>query len=168
MTPQVSSSAFDPFALLKVLQAHQVQLLLIGGIAGVLHGSPSMTNDLDICHSRDMDNLRKLAAALVELNARLRGAPEDAPFILDARTLAAGGNFTFSTTAGALDCLAFPSGSKGYDELIANAVSMDLDGLNVKVVALNDLIRIKRAAGRPKDLIEVEILGALRDEIEKA
>ena len=168
MNPQGSLSAFDPFALLKVLQAHQVQFLLIGGIAGVLHGSPSMTNDLDICHSPDKGNLQRLAAALVELNARSRGAPDDVPFLLDAQTLAAGGNFAFSTSAGALDCLAFPSGSNGYDELVANAVSMDLDGLDVKVVALNDLIRMKRAAGRPKDLIEVEILGALRDEIEEA
>ncbi|MEX0791063.1 MAG: hypothetical protein WD178_09845, partial [Actinomycetota bacterium] len=109
----------------------------------------------------------KLAAALVELGAMLRGAPEEVPFLLDARTLKAGENFTFSTVAGPLDCLAIPSGSVGYAELEANALEMDLDDLKVKVVGLNDLIRMKRAAGRPKDLIEVEVLGALRDEIEE-
>lgn len=132
----------------------------------MLHGSPSMTNDLDICHSRKPDNLKRLAGALIELGAKLRGAPDDVPFLLDELTLAAGQNFTFSTTAGALDCLAIPSGSLGYEELVANAVDLDLDGIVVQVVGLNDLIRMKRAAGRPKDLIEVEILGALRDEIE--
>lgn len=132
----------------------------------MLHGSPSMTNDLDICHSRHPENLKRLAAALIELGAKLRGAPDDVPFLLDEFTLAAGQNFTFSTTAGALDCLAVPSGSRGYEELAANAVEVDLDGLIVEVVGLNDLIRMKRAAGRPKDLIELEILGALRDEIE--
>jgi hypothetical protein len=125
-----------------------------------------MTDDLDICHSRDPENLKRLAEALVELGAKLRGAPDDVPFLPDELTLAAGQNFTFSTTAGALDCLACPSGSQGYEELAANAVELDLDGLVVEVVGLNDLIRMKRAAGRPKDLIEVEILGALRDEIE--
>lgn len=125
-----------------------------------------MTNDLDICHSRNPDNLKRLASALIELGAKLRGAPADVPFLLDELTLAKGQNFTFSTTAGALDCLALPSGSQGYDELAANAIRVDLDGLVVQVVGLNDLIRMKRAAGRPKDLIELEILGALRDEIE--
>lgn len=132
----------------------------------MLHGSPSMTNDLDICHSRNPDNLKRLAGALIELGAKLRGAPDDVPFLLDELALAAGQNCTFSTTAGALDCLALPSGLQGYKELAANAVEVDLDGLAVQVVGLNDLIRMKRAAGRPKDLIELEILGALRDEIE--
>lgn len=132
----------------------------------MLHGSPSMTNDLDICHSRNPDNLKRLASALIELGAKLRGAPDDVPFLLDELTLAKGQNFTFSTTAGALDCLALPSGSQGYKELAANAIRVDLDGLVVQVVGLNDLIRMKRAAGRPKDLIELEILGALRDEFE--
>jgi hypothetical protein len=125
-----------------------------------------MTNDLDICYSRDRENLERLANALIDLKAKLRGAPEDVPFLLDPRTLAAGANFTCNTTAGALDCLAFPAGVKGFDELAANAEEIDLDGLRVQVAALNDLIRMKRAAGRPKDLVEVEILGALRDEIE--
>lgn len=132
----------------------------------MLHGSPSMTNDLDICHSRNPDNLKRLAGALIELGAKLRGEPDDVPSLLDELTRAAGQSFAFSTTAGALDCLALPSGSLGYEELVANAVDLDLDGIVVQVVGLNDLIRMKRAAGRPKDLIEVEILGALRDEIE--
>lgn len=149
-----------------MLQRHDVSFLLIGGIAAVLHGSPTMTNDLDICYSRDRENLERLANALIDLKAKLRGAPEDVPFLLDPRTLAAGANFTCNTTAGALDCLAFPAGVKGFDELAANAEEIDLDGLRVQVAALNDLIRMKRAAGRPKDLVEVEILGALRDEIE--
>lgn len=60
-------AAFDPFAILRTLQRHDVEFLLIGGIAGVLHGSPTMTNDLSICHSRDPENLKRLAAALTEL-----------------------------------------------------------------------------------------------------
>jgi hypothetical protein len=88
------------------------------------------------------------------------------PFILDARTLARGDFFTFSTDVGSLDLLGTPSGSSGgYDALVRNADAFELDGMTVNVASLEDLIAMKRAAGRPQDLSELEILGALRDEI---
>lgn len=74
---------------------------------------------------------------------------------------------TFDTDFGALDILATPSGTSGFEDLAANAVEVELGGgLVVPVASLDDLIRMKRAAGRPKDRVELEILGALRDEIE--
>jgi len=79
--------------------------------------------------------------------------------------LAAGGNFTFVTTLGDLDVLAAPAGVSGYDELEADAERIDLDGVTVLVSSLDDLIRMKRSAGRAKDRIEVEILEALRNEV---
>ena len=96
----------------------------------------------------------------------LRGAPEDVPFVLDARTLANGDHFTFVTDAGNLDILGTPAGVPGFDELERTADRMDLDGLSVLVASIDDLIRMKRASARPKDLIEVEVLGALREEVE--
>lgn len=162
----MSLPAFDPAAALQALVAHRVWFVVIGGLAARLWGSPTVTNDLDICYSRDPDNLVRLAAVLVELDARLRGVDEDLPFILDAQTLAAGDSFTFVTTAGNLDVLATPSGTQGFDDLVRAATEMDLGVANVLVVDIEDLIRMKRAAGRPKDLIEVEVLTALRDELE--
>ena len=102
-----------------------------------------------------------------ELGAQLRGAPKDLPFLLDAKTLKAGDHFTFETTAGNLDCLGTPRGSQGYLDLIQGSSAVDLEGIRVSVVALEDLIRLKRSAGRPKDRAEVEILAALREEIER-
>lgn len=163
-----SPSAFDPVRTLRVLTEKGVRFVVIGGWAGRLLGSPTVTNDLDICYARDDENLNRLAAALGELKARLRGAPEEVPFILEAKSLRMGDHFTFSTIAGSLDCLGTPSGSTGFEELDRIASKQDLDGLTVKVAALDDLIRMKRAAGRPKDLIEVEVLGALREELEAA
>lgn len=58
--------------------------MLIGGLAGRAAGSPSITNDTDICYSRHRPNLERLAAALVEMQARLRGVEDDVAFILDA------------------------------------------------------------------------------------
>ena len=84
-----------------------------------------------------------------------------------ARTLAAGDHFTFTTSAGPLDCLGTPAGTDGFPDLDAAATDEDLDGLTIRVTALDDLIRMKRAAGRPKDRIAVEWLSALRDELDR-
>jgi predicted nucleotidyltransferase len=158
--------AFDPLRALRVLTELDVRFVMIGGFAGRLHGSPTVTNDLDICYARDAENLRRLAAALRELRATLRGAPLSVPFRLEAATLAAGDHFTFETEAGNLDVLGAPAGVRAMEDLERTAVRMDLDGLEVRVASIDDLIRMKQAAGRPKDLIEVEVLGALREEMD--
>lgn len=156
---------FDPIQALKVLVRHGVRFVIIGGYAGRFWGSNSITNDLDICYARDKKNFQALASALRELDARLRGAPRDVPFLLDAKTLEMGDHFTLETNTGNLDCLGTPQGSQGYLDLIQGATAMDLEGIRVSVVALEDLIRLKSAAGRPKDRAEVEILAALQEEI---
>jgi hypothetical protein len=157
---------FDPLAGLRALVDHGVRFVLIGGYAAALRGSPMITGDVDICHARDPENLDRLAEALGSLGARLRGAPADVPFRLDGRTLAAGDHFTFATDAGPLDCLGTPAGTDGFADLDAAAADEDLDGLVVRVASLDDLIRMKRAAGRPQDRIAVEWLSAIRDELD--
>ena len=157
--------AFDPIRALRTLQHHHVAFVIIGGLAARLWGSPTMTNDLDICCGRDRINLERLSIALIELRARLRGVDDDVTFRLDAITLANGQNFTFMTEAGPLDIVGLPAGIKDFHELEVNAASFDLgEGVVVPVCDLDDLIRMKRAAGRPKDRIELEILGAVREE----
>jgi hypothetical protein len=158
---------FSPVALLRVLHEHNVAFIVIGGIAAIAHGSPSVTRDLDICYERARGNFQALAGALQSVHATLRGAPPDIPFKLDARTLELGDHFTFATDLGDLDCLGIPSGTGGYGDLIANAVAVPIDGIDVRVAGLDDLIRMKRAAGRPRDRAELEILGALRDEVDR-
>lgn len=160
----MTAAAFDPLRALRVLEDHGVAFVLIGGLAARLWGSPSVTNDLDLCYERSPENLERLAAALRELEATLRGAPAGLPFLLDAKTLKQGDSFTFNTTAGAFDLLGTPSGSGGFEALKRNSRKMDMGGIEIFVADLQDLIRMKRAAGRPKDLIEVEILSALLEE----
>lgn len=160
---------YDPLAALRTLRDHGVQFVVIGGLAGRLWGSPTMTNDTDICYARDEPNLERLSDALHELGARLRGAPDDVPFRLDARTLANGQNFTLQTIDGPLDVLGMPAGVDGFEELHRNAAEFDLgDGLIVAVCDLEDLIRMKRAAGRRKDRIELEVLTAVREERDRS
>jgi len=156
---------YNPIAALATLQRYGVEFVVIGGVAARLWGSPTMTNDVDICYSRDAVNLERLAAALGDLDARLRGVDEEVPFRLDSTTLANGQNFTFTTRLGSLDILGMPAGVRDFRELAANAINFDLgEGVIVKVCDLQDLIRMKRATGRPKDRIEVEVLTAVSEE----
>lgn len=158
---------FDALPALRPLVENAVRFVVIGGVAAQLRGSPSLTGDLDICYARDADNLERLVVVLRSINATLRGVHEDVPFILDAKTLKRGDSFTFDTDAGKFDCLGTPSGTEGYEELIVNATPMDIGDLEVMVASLDDVMRMKRAAGRPKDRVELEILGALREELER-
>lgn len=156
---------FQPESVIRLLGRRRVRYVLIGGLAAVTHGAPLITQDIDACYARDEPNLRRLAAALVEVHAELRGADPDLPLRLDAKTLRAGDAFTFSTDIGWLDLLGTPAGTTGYEDLARTADTLDLFGYGVQVASVDDLIRMKRAAGRPKDLLALEELGALRDEL---
>ena len=84
------------------------------------------------------------------------------------RVLRAGDAFTFVTDAGDLDILGTPAGTNGFEDLAANAAKLDLDGVVVSVAAIDDLIRMKRASGRARDLAHLEVLLAIRDETDRA
>lgn len=158
---------FDPLAILATLFRHRVRFVVIGGFAAQIQGSPSLTADLDVCPAWDRANLRALAHALDEMGARRRGPGPDLPVPLDAGALAGGDWFTLGTRFGNLDLLGRPTPDTNFETLERTAERFDLDGLPVLVASVDDLIRLKRAAGRPKDLIEVEVLGALRDELDR-
>jgi hypothetical protein len=158
--------AADFVGALEGLIRYKVDFVLIGGLAARLYGSPTVTIDVDICPSRESDNLERLAEALREMKAQLRTPGEDVAFVVDAVSLERTSNLPLTTIYGALDILAEPSGTSGYAELAANAKTFELGGLQLKVASLEDLMRMKEAAGRPKDRIELEILGALREEFE--
>jgi hypothetical protein len=125
-----------------------------------------ITGDVDICYARDGDNLEHLATALGKLVATLRRAPSDVPFRPDAQTLKAGDLFTFAANEGLLEYLGTPAGTDGFADLDSSATNEELDGLVVRMASVDDLIRMKRAVGRPLDLIAVEWLAALRDELD--
>jgi hypothetical protein len=159
----------DAQSIVACLKRHGVEYVLIGGLAAVLHGSPQVTFDADICPARDPENLERLAAALREMNARLRAAdaPEGLPFSCDEGFLAGVQMLNLVTDYGDLDLSFEPSGTEGYPDLIRNASLMTLKGQSVSVAALEDVIRSKEAAGRLKDQAALPILRRLLEEIRK-
>lgn len=145
---------FEPERLLQTLERHRVRYVVIGGVGATLHGSPLPTRDTDICPEASDPNLDRLAAALRELEARIRApdAPEGLPFTCDAAFLRQMKLLNLTTAFGDLDLSFEPAGTRGYDELEPRSVRYDLgDGVVVPVAALEDIIRSKEAANREKD-----------------
>ena len=154
---------FQPEQVIGLLGRYEVKYVVVGGLAAVSQGAPLITQDIDICYERSAENLERLASALREVNATLRGAKPGLPFRLDAASLGRGDTFTFATDLGWIDIIGTPAGTQGYRDLAATADSLLLFGHHVQIAGVLDLIRMKRAAGRPKDLLALEELGALRD-----
>ena len=153
---------FDPEALLRRLVEGGVDFVVVGGVAAVAHGSAYFTQDLDISYAPDAENLDRLGKVLVGLGARLRGVTDDVPFIPDGRTLRRTRVLTLETPQGNLDLLAEPDGAPVYERLRERAARERVAGVEVLIASLDDLIAMKRAAGRPKDLVAVEELEAIQ------
>ncbi|HTU95047.1 MAG TPA: nucleotidyl transferase AbiEii/AbiGii toxin family protein [Solirubrobacteraceae bacterium] len=149
-------------SLLRRLTAHGVDFVVVGGIAVIAHGSARITRDLDICYATDPANLDALGAAMVELGARLRGVPEAVPFVPDGWTLRRTQILTLATDDGWIDLLAAPSGAPPYAQLRERSERITIGDVAIRVASLDDLEAMKRAAGRPRDLIDIEELEAIR------
>jgi hypothetical protein len=148
--------------LLRVLVDGHAEFVVIGGVAVIAQGYPRLTLDLDVCYARTPENLAHIVSALTPLKPRLRGAPAELPFIFDERTLKNGLNFTFVTTLGQIDLLGEVTGIGGYVDIAPTAVRMDVHGQTVAVLDLDLLERSKAAAGRAKDLIDLEAIRVLK------
>jgi hypothetical protein len=146
-----------------------VDYVLIGGLAATLHGSSALTNDADICPDPSPENLERLAAALRDVDARIRSDAESdgVPFSVDADFLGHMNLVNLTTRFGDFDIAFRPAGSHGYDDLLRRATEIEIDGIIVPVASLADIIRSKEVANRPKDRATLPILYALQDEIAK-
>jgi predicted nucleotidyltransferase len=149
-------------ALLERLTAAEVDFVIVGGVAVIVQASPRFTKDLDICYALEQVNLDRLGDVLTELGARLRGVEEDVPFVPDGQTLRHTQMLTLTTPDGDLDLLVDPDGSPGYGTLKRNASQIDLNGITVLVASIDDMIAMKRAVGRPQDLVDLESLEIAR------
>lgn len=132
----------DISKLFAVLAGYDIDFVVIGGVAAQVHGHRRTTMDLDLTPDPDPENLRRLSAALSELEASPAGSAEAA----------------LHTRHGQIHILKEPKGARPFDEMRERALLVDLDGNDVAIVSLDDLIRMKRAAGRPGDLEDIATL----------
>jgi hypothetical protein len=156
---------FDPKPMLAALNEHGVRYIVIGAIAAIAQGYPLNTGDLDVTPARDPENLERLARALRSLEARLR-VPADAngvEFPIEPTYLGDVDSPTFVTKHGDLDVLFAPAGTRGFADLRRSSVTVQIAGGEAEMAALLDVIRMKEASGRPKDLAQ---LPALRQTLE--
>jgi len=154
----------QPARLLEILNRHGVDFVVVGGLAGLAHGSSYPTFDLDVAYARSEANLHCMVKALEEMDVTLRGAPPELSFQLDARTLANGANFTFDSAFGRFDILGDIDGMRDYESLRSRACVEKIDGVAVRVASIDHLIAMKRTANRPKDRLAVEEYIVIADE----
>lgn len=152
-----SSPPLDAERILRTLAARGVEYVLIGGLAVQTHGHVRTTNDADLIPAPYPANLERLAAALGDLGARvLNPGHEDTP--IDAAMLPRATIWQFATRDGGIDVMHEVPGGEPYAELSARALRVQLGDVEVPVVDLDDLIRMKLARGRPLDLADVAAL----------
>jgi predicted nucleotidyltransferase len=149
-----------------VLAGNGVDFVVVGGMAIRSHGSSYLTEDLDICYSREDANLQRLATSLRPLNPRPRNFPDDLPFIWDESTLRNATHFTLTTSIGNIDLLGEVSGIGGYREVFAESVAIQIENVEVRILSIDGLIKAKTAAGRPKDIPGLKELEALKQALE--
>jgi predicted nucleotidyltransferase len=145
--------------ILRVLNRHEVEFIVVGGVAAVIHGAPTTTFDLDALIRVSETNAGKLSAALAELQARYREHPADIE--PQKSDLLAGGHLLLMTRAGPLDVLGFIGDGLRYEDLISSVTEFTISSGRLQVIDLESLIAEKRRMGRPKDQAMLELLEAV-------
>lgn len=179
--PLPTRGRFDPGAMLATLHAHQVRHVVVGALAAALHGSPLLTDNLDITPATDDENVRRLASALEALGvrspleqgdghadtARERDEPGTLATAFATGRAAGASPLRLQTSHGGLGIVALPAGTAGYDDLRVHALSLPLRGTPVLVAALHDVIRSKEAAGRSQDRLVLPTLRRLQQLVDR-
>ncbi len=147
----------DAARILAALAEHRVDFVLIGGLAVQTHGHMRTTADIDIMPAPERENLALLAQTLRALGARVLN-PSAVGLEIDAATLPRAALWQLVTRHGALDIVLEAPGAPPYGELRERALEIDLDGVTIPVASLDDLLAMKRAAGRPIDLDDLAAL----------
>jgi hypothetical protein len=150
--------------LFAALHEGDVAFIVIGGFAATAHGSAHVTTDLDLVYQRTTENVERMVGALAPLHPYLRGAPPGLPFRFDRATVERGLNFTLRTDAGDLDLLGEASGGGTFEALLPHSAEQIVFGHATRIVTLDMLIRLKRAAGRPRDIDRIAELEAIVEE----
>jgi hypothetical protein len=156
---------FHPRELFQVLARHGVDYVTIGGVAIQAHGAQRLTRDLDVAIAASQENRDRLAAALVDVDARILGPDgQRSRSVPSAAMLGSGDQWHLVTSYGRLDVLTLPAHLGSFAEVRGRAHDVPLGDVSVPIAHRDDLLKMKRASGRPQDLADVRLLESLDDE----
>lgn len=157
---------FEFRKLLQTLVEHEVDFILVGGLAGVLQGAPITTNDVDILYSLAAPHPARLLTALQTLNAHFRS--DSRRLIPDLSHLNSPGHKLLATRLGVLDCLGTIEETTTYEDVLPDTDEMVMGDLRIRVISLPRLIEVKRKLNRPKDQLALLQLVATLEERSKS
>jgi predicted nucleotidyltransferase len=157
-----SSGSTEFLRIVRLLSSADCDFVIIGGLALQILGGDYITQDVDFALTRRRENCRKIADVLTPFHPKPVDWPEGVPFVWDDQTLMNSTHLTLETDLGRIDFLAEPDGAPPYEELKNRAVRFDLEGRTVRVASIDDLIAMKRAAGRPKDIAHIAELETIK------
>ena len=153
----MANSAPDFFKILQILAEHEVDFIVVGGICAVLHGAPVSTFDLDVVQSRAPENIQHLISALNQMAACYRGRGEQR-LVPDSYHLASTGHHLLMTTYGPLDILGTIGSGHDYEALFDHSEEIIVDDLQLRLLDLESLIRVKEETASAKDRAVISIL----------
>ncbi|MCC5886866.1 MAG: hypothetical protein JJT88_10580 [Gammaproteobacteria bacterium] len=142
--------------ILEALNQHEVEYMVVGGVAAVIHGAPTTTFDLDALVRLSDANAERLARALSELDARFR--EHRAILRPTVEDILGGGHLLLMTRAGPLDVLGFIGEQQRYEDLLGESSEIETSMGSLRVLNLEALIDEKKRMGRAKDIAAVELL----------
>jgi predicted nucleotidyltransferase len=148
--------------LAETLNRHGVDWVLIGGMAVMLYGADYLTSDCDLAFDKTKDNLLSLKGALEELGARPIRASENGPFELDFSILMSP-FMHLKSEAGPIDLINRLPNIDSYEELARNALKVEIEGVEIRIASIDDIIRLKTDTGRERDLLHITMLRSLKD-----
>jgi hypothetical protein len=156
---------FHPRELFKAFARHGVEYVTVGGVAIQAYGGQRMTHDLDVVIAASSRNMERLAAALQDLDARILGPDgQRSRSVPSAALLGSSDQWHLITVHGPLDLLTLPAHLGSFADVRARAYEVSLGDLTIPIAHRDDLLKMKRAAGRPQDLADVQLLESLDDE----
>jgi hypothetical protein len=159
-----SQGGFDARELFSALAHRDVEYVTIGGIAIQAYGGQRLTQDLDVAIAASTDNVARLASALLDLDARILGPDgRHSRSVPTAPLLASSDQWHLITVHGPLDVLTLPAHLGSFADMRARAHEVPLGDLSIPIAHREDLLKMKRAAGRPQDLADVRLLESLDD-----
>jgi predicted nucleotidyltransferase len=156
----------DFFGLIERLAQSEVDFVIVGGFAGVVYGCTYVTQDIDICCDFTAENLFRLQKALCGINPVHRMTPKRPKFEITEKNSDSFNNLYLDTDIGQLDCLSFIDGIGDYQNVEKESVLIDADGVHLKVLSLDSLIKAKKAMKRPRDreaIMQLESIKKLQD-----